>query len=263
MAMGRLVRFLRRVLKPLGDVSGATLYEVTAVVAMTAVVAAVALPMAMDRLEDSKVARAASEVLTIGGAMQKFFEHTGRWPGEAEIRRAGATSCFLQTGIPSNDSATGTLLPTVNSLGTPQKPMNASNFVGRPCDGINKDNVLNINSFLVQKPSEADYANWKGPYMEPIASDPWDRAYIINVLPLVFASSVADPGAGQSAEAVGPLGYGWVMSVGPDRLLQTELTRAQLVGTSDDIGKNLGARIIQSAGGGSGAASQSQSGASQ
>jgi len=258
MAMGRFVRFLRRVLKPLADVSGVSLYETTAVIAMTAVVAAVAIPMALDRLEDSKVARAASEVLTISGAMNKFFEHTGRWPGEAEIRRAGATSCFLQTGIPSNDQNTGTLLPTVTSLGTPQKPLNASNFIGRPCDGINKDNVLNINSFLVNKPSEADYPNWKGPYMEPIASDPWDRAYIINVLPLIFASSVTDPGAGQTAEAVGPLGYGWVMSVGPDRLLQTELTRAQLVGTSDDVGKNLGARITQSTGGGSAASSTQQ-----
>lgn len=261
--MGRFARFLRRVLKPFEDVSGVSLYETTAVIAMTAVIAAVAIPMAMDRLEDAKVAKAANEVLTISSAMQKFFEHTGRWPGEAEIRRSGATFCFLQTGIPSNDPTTGTLLPSVITLGTAERPINASGFVGRPCDGINKDNVLNINNFLVQKPGVADYPNWQGPYMEPIASDPWDRAYMINVLPLIFASSVADPGAGQFASAVGPLGYGWVTSVGPDRLLQTALTQAQLVGTSDDIGKNLGARIVKSAGGGSAAASQSQSGASQ
>lgn len=261
--MGRFVRFLRRVLKPLGDVSGVSLYETTAVIAMTAVVAAVAIPMALDRLEDAKVAKAANEVLTISSAMQKFFEHTGRWPGEAEIRRSGSTQCFLQTGIPTDDPTKGTLLPSVTSLGTPEKPVNASEFIGRPCNSINKDNVLNINNFLVQKPSVADYANWQGPYMEPIASDPWDRAYVVNVLPLIFASSVPDPGAGQFAAAVGPLGYGWIMSVGPDRLLQTALTQSQLVGTSDDIGKNLGVRILKSAGGGSAAASQSQSGKSQ
>jgi hypothetical protein len=251
--MGRFIRFLRRALKPLRDVSGVSLYETTAVIAMTAVVAAVAIPMALDRLEDSKVARAASEVLTLNSAMQKFFEHTGRWPGEAEIRRSGATHCYLQTGIPTDDPTTGTLLPSITgNLGTSERPISAAEFVGRPCDGINKDNVLNINNFLVQKPSAVDYPNWKGPYMEPIASDPWDRAYVINVMPLIFASTVTDPGAGQFATAVGPLGYGWVFSAGPDRLLQTKLTQSQLVGTSDDVGKNMGVRIVQAAGSNSG-----------
>jgi hypothetical protein len=46
-----------------------------------------------------------------------------------------------------------------------------------------------------------------------------------------------------------------VVTGGPDRLLQTALTSSQLVPTSDDTGKNLGARILRSAGGGS-AASQ-------
>jgi hypothetical protein len=251
-------------LKPLEDASGVSLYETTAVVAMTAVVAAVAIPMALDRLEDAKVARAANEVLTISSAMQKFFEHTGRWPGEAEIRRSGSTRCYLQTGIPSDDPSTGTLLPSITgSLGTPERPISATEFLGRPCDSINKDNVLNINSFLVQKPSEVDYPNWQGPYMEPIAADSWDRAYVINVLPLIFASTVADPGAGQFATAVGPLGYGWVKSAGPDRLFQTKLSHSQLVGASDDIGKNLGARITKSAGGQAATASQNASGVSQ
>lgn len=248
--MGRFARFLRRVLKPFEDVSGVSLYETTAVIAMTAVIAAVAIPMAMDRLEDAKVAKAANEVLTISSAMQKFFEHTGRWPGEAEIRRSGTVHCYLQTGIPSDDPTKGTLLPSVTgSLGTAERPIIATEFVGRPCDSINKDNVLNINNFLVQKPSVTDYANWQGPYMEPIASDPWDRAYVINVLPLIFASTIADPGAGQFASAVGPLGYGWIQSAGPDRLFQTKLSHSQLVGTSDDIGKNLGVRIVKSSGG--------------
>ncbi|MBI4563033.1 MAG: hypothetical protein HY724_13400 [Candidatus Rokubacteria bacterium] len=253
--MMRLTRLLKRVLKPLRDDRGATLYETTAVVAMTAVMAAVAIPMALQSIENSKVSRAANEVLTISNAITKFQEHTGRIPGEMEIKKAGSSFCFLQSGVPSTDPSTGTLLPTVNSLGTSAKPFDASEFLGRPCNTMTSTNVLNLNSYLVQKPSEVDYPGWQGPYMEPIASDPFDRAYIFNPLPLMFASKVQDPGAGQVADAAGKIGYGWVLTVGPDRLLQTALTMSQLDPNGDDIGRNLGARVIKSVGGQS-AASQ-------
>ena len=247
--MGRFTRFVNRFLKLLGDARGVSLYEPTAVIAMTAIVAAVAVPMAMDRVEDAKSTKAANEILTIGGAMQKFFEHTGRFPAEAEIRKAGNSICFLQTGVPTTDPTKGTLLPVVTNLGTTSTPFDATKFLNRPCNTITPDNVLNINNYLVRKPSVSDYPNWQGPYMESIASDPWDRAYLINVLPLIFASSIDDPGSGAFKDAVGPVGYGWVLTVGPDRLLQTPLTTPQLVPGSDDVGKNMGARILKSAGG--------------
>jgi hypothetical protein len=247
--MRRFTNFFKRFLKSFRDASGVSLYETTAVVAMTAIIGTVAAPIMLEKIENSKTVKAANEILTINGAIQKFFEHTGRWPGEAEIRRPGSPFCFLQSGVPSTDAAAGTLLPTVTSLGTAQRPIDASEFLGRPCNTITVDNVLNINNFLVRKPSVSDYPNWQGPYMEPIASDPWDRAYIINVLPLIFASSIDDPGVGQFADAVGKVGYGWIFSVGADRLLQTALSRPQLEPGSDDIGKNMGARILKSAGG--------------
>jgi hypothetical protein len=101
----------------------------------------------------------------------------------------------------------------------------------------------------VRKPSVVDYPNWRGPYMEPIASDPWDRAYVVNVLPLIFSGTVDDPGIGKFSDAGGKLGFAWILSVGPDRLLQTALTSAQIAPGSDDVGKNLGKRIETSAGG--------------
>ena len=248
--MGRFSRLLKRVVEALSDVSGLTLYETTAVVAMTAVLAAVAVPMVMDRVENSKSARAVQEVVNIAGAMQKFFEHTGRWPGEVEIKRGGSTFCFLQTGIPATDPTKGTLLPDISpdisNLGTTVRPFDASSFVGRPCNTIGTTNVLNINNYLVRKPSAVDYPNWQGPYMEPIAADPWDRAYVSNILPLLFATEVPDPGSGQFATAVGKVGFAWVLSVGPDRLLQTPFTTPQLTPGTDDIGKNLGARTVKS-----------------
>jgi type II secretory pathway pseudopilin PulG len=250
--MGRLTRGFRWLLQRLADTRGVSLYETTAVVAMSAVLASVAVPMAMDRVENAKSTKAAQEILTLSAAMQKFFEHTGRWPGETEIRRAGSSICFLQTGVPATDSSKGAVLPEITSLSLPTLPMDASSFLGRTCNTITADNVLNINNYVVRKPSETDYANWQGPYMEPIAADPWDRAYIINVLPLFFATRVDDPGLGKFSETGGKIGFGWVLTGGPDRLLQTALTSAQLASTSDDTGKNLGARILKSTGGGTG-----------
>jgi len=251
--MGRVARTLKHLLEVLRDVRGVSIYETTAVVAMTSIVAAVALPVALDRIENAKQARAANEVIAIANAVMKFFENTGRWPGEVEIRRAGSEVCFLQTGVPSTDPSQGALLPDASQL--PVSPttgtqlLDARDFLARPCDTLSPQNVLNINDFLVRKPSETDYPNWAGPYIEPIATDPWDRAYLVNVLPLIFATSITDPGAGKVTDTGGKLGYGWVISVGPDRLLQTPLTAPQLVGGSDDVGKNLGARIVKSVGG--------------
>lgn len=251
--MERRVRALRKFFGILRDVRGVTLYEATAVVAMTSVVAAVALPVALDRIENAKQARAADEVNAITNALMRFFEGTGRWPGEVEIRRPGSQICFLQTGTPSADPNTGTLLPEASHL--PVSPttgtqfLDARDFLGRSCDTISPLNMLNLNDFLVRKPSELEYPNWAGPYLEPVASDPWDRAYVINVLPLIFATSIADPGVGRVSDTGGKLGYGWVLSVGPDRLFQTPLSAPQLSVGSDDIGKNLGTRIVKSVGG--------------
>jgi len=243
--IGRLGRTVARLLGALRDRRGVSLYETTAVVAMTAIVAAVAIPVAIDRIEDAKASKVANEAITISNGMMKFFEQTGRWPGEAEIRTPGSTACYLQTGVPSADPTKGTLVPDARNLGL----IDARDFIGRTCDTITPENTLNVNDFLVNKPSVAAYPNWRGPYMEPIASDPWDRAYVVNVLPLVFANAVEDPGFGKFAETGGKLGFAWIMSVGPDRLLQTPFTSAQLAATSDDIGKNLGKRIESSAGG--------------
>jgi len=241
----RVGRTVARLLGALRDRRGVSLYETTAVVAMTTIVAAVALPVAMDRIENAKESRVAQEAVTIGNAMMKFFEDTGRWPGEAEIRTPGSAACYLQTGVPSADPTTGTLAPDTRHLGL----IDARDFIGRACDTLSPENTLNVNDYLVRKPSEVSYPNWRGPYMEPIASDPWDRAYVVNVLPLIFANAVGDPGFGKFAETGGKLGFAWIMSVGPDRLLQTPFTSAQLVAGSDDIGKNLGKRIESSAGG--------------
>ncbi|MFQ5827577.1 MAG: hypothetical protein ACE5JD_00280 [Candidatus Methylomirabilia bacterium] len=248
--MKPVTRLLRGLIRHLKDVRGVTLYETTAVVAMTAILAAVALPVALDKIEAAKSAKAAQEVTIITKAIASFFEDTGRMPGEVEIRTDG-TSCFLQTGRPGSDPQTSALLPTLTraEIGT----IDTGDFLPQAslCATFSHTNALNINDYLVRKPNPVDYPSWQGPYMEPITADPWNQAYVINVLPLMFAEAItAGVGAAGTPDAVtgaietgGDLGYAWVLSVGPDRLLQTRLTDSVLAPATDDVGQNLGKRI--------------------
>ncbi|MFQ5827575.1 MAG: hypothetical protein ACE5JD_00270 [Candidatus Methylomirabilia bacterium] len=236
--MRRIVRTLRFLLARFRDCRGVTLYETTAVVAMTTIVASVAIPMTMDRIEEAKETKAARELLTLANAMMKFRQDTRQWPGEEKIGVVGgAGPCFLQSGVPTSiDPTLGTPLPDFLNIGF----FDATVFIGRSCVNFSPSTALDINDYLVRRPSVVDFPDWQGPYMEPVISDPWDRAYIINVLPLIFGGEVAIRGQAGLSEIMRVLGNGWILSVGPDRLLETPLNRESVAAGSDDIGKNLG-----------------------
>ena len=56
-------RTVKRFLRTLKDSRGVTLYETTAVAAMTAIVAAIAIPVAMDKIDNSKESAVSSCLL--------------------------------------------------------------------------------------------------------------------------------------------------------------------------------------------------------
>lgn len=226
-----LGRAFRTLLGSLRDSRGLSLYEITAAVAMTAIIAAVAIPVALDRIEDAKKARATLEVEAISKAMLRFFQDTGKWPGELEIKKGG--KFFLKSNASLPPGLEGQIV-TIPSPGT-------TATVDCPPPGpvtFNDGTALIINDFLVNKP--ADYANWRGPYMDPVDADPFDKAYIIHVLPLFCGEAVVGAGG------TGFLGYGWALSAGPDQTLQQSLLKSKLDVATDDSGRNTGKRTIVS-----------------
>ncbi len=85
-----------------------------------------------------------------------------------------------------------------------------------------------MNKYLVDAPDATKYPNWKGPYVDPIFTDPFDRAYLVNVQALY---KIDVPGTV-------PCGFGWVMSGGPNRELETSFFVNNINPvTSDDIGR--------------------------
>lgn len=228
--MERISRVLRSVLKYLKDARGATLYETTAAVAMAGILAAVAAPVIIERVGEAKVSRAVAELDAIWAAMQNFQRDTGKMPGEAE----GAFLLFSGTAgtkhAPLPDIASGVTI-SVGSVSLSGDNPTCSDAKCR-----------NMNDYLVRNPNQVfgdtGYQNWKGPYVDEILTDPFDRAYIVNVAPLYKQEP-----AGGAGGAGFTCGFGWIISGSSDRKLQTPLSATALTPDSDDIGKNKGKKI--------------------
>lgn len=236
--MERISRVVRSALKHLKDSRGATLYEATAAVAMAGILAAVGAPVIIERVGEAKVARAVAEIDALYNAMQNFQRDTGKMPGEAEgalllfTGPVGMTSAQLPDGVAGTLTTQGSALQ-VSADGT--------------CSPTSK--CRNINDYLVRDPNVVfdgmgvRYQNWKGPYVDEIVNDPFDRAYIVNV-----AALYRQEPAGERGGAGSTCGFGWIISGSADRTLDTKLTDTALSLTSDDVGKNKGKRIGPGAG---------------
>ena len=74
--------------------------------------------------------------------------------------------------------------------------------------------------------------------MDP-SGDPWDRVYVINIIPLFCGETVAASNPG------GALGFGWILSGGPNNTIQTPFTVSRVGADSDDVGVVLSKRVVQ------------------
>lgn len=227
-------RAVRRFLGP----SGFGLIEVLLVVVAVVVMSAVVVPSVLRWITDGQVNKAQGDASAVAAAMNRFYQDTSRWPGQVEILKAGSTSRFLIIGDPNKaefpDGAPGISAVTCTG-GLAGITANVTAFAAAVPSAAN---TLDIMDFLVRKPEDADYPNWRGPYLSTeTRSDPWDRAWIVNVIPLFCRETVTAGAQGGAA------GYAWIVSGGPNRTVQTALTESRLNPEADDVGVNLGKRL--------------------
>lgn len=189
-----------------GSNRGFTLIEIVVVLAVVAVLAAVMTPAVIKHLNDSRAARAANDVKIIASAITDFYKDLGGWPTHND-----ANHSVSDQEVRLLTAGTGTL------------PAQANNNVGftnqNPQDTMENQLILNRpggaggNRYTTQ----GELA-WKGPYLNEIKSDPWGRQYVCNVRNF-------HPGQN------GPV---WVLSAGPDGIIQTRTNQRTVQG--DDIG---------------------------
>lgn len=185
---------------------GFTLIEIVVVLAVVAVLAAVMTPAVVKHLNDSRTARAANDVKIIASAVSDFYKDLGRWPTDNDNNHA------------VNDQEVRTLTTAAGTM-----PAQTNNNVGftnqNPQDTFDNQLILNRpNGAGGNRYATTGELKWAGPYLNEIKSDPWGRKYVCNVWNF-------HPGQN------GPV---WVLSAGPDGIIQTRTNQRTVQG--DDIG---------------------------
>ncbi|MBI3400884.1 MAG: type II secretion system protein GspG [Acidobacteria bacterium] len=241
----------------------------------TVILAAGVGSAALSTLNDAKYGKAQPDAQSVANAISQFYKDTGKWPGQAEQAAltpstvvsgvgGGVKAQFLVTAGTTDSDADKAVRPI--DFDTPPDDVTYENgtaisvaaatcqnnslegFVGKKIDAgkLSSANLLNVNNFLVRKPADASYSNWKGPYLqEDIKTDPWDRAWVFNLQPLYCSESIDIT----KTSTAGSLGYAWALSGGANRTITTGLNQTHLDPTGDDTGVSLGKLITRGTGG--------------
>lgn len=251
--LNRIIRFLKK-LKSCSCIDiGYTLVEAATVVGITATMAIIAIPIASEKMEDSKISTASATTKAIGAAVVKFFGETASFP-MADGTTGSVTNGviikklkILRTGIGETNN---NLEPNLDiNLNNPDlqfwAPASAETTDKADAGDDKADGrKRNLNDHLVS--DAVGYGegglNWLGPYIPVIDQDPWGRNYLIYVRALDFDSfavvgSNPNVKVPATADSGGRRIFGWIISGGPDEKLQTAPTDPDIKG--DDIGTIL------------------------
>jgi prepilin-type N-terminal cleavage/methylation domain-containing protein len=197
------------------DERGFTLIEVIVAIAVVAILAGAITPSVIKHLDDSKRARAQGDCLAIGSAIGNFYKDVSRMPTMNAAGAAGVTLLVSTGNIPTMAAgiatwdtattvATSDLLSNHLSANTPKSQ--AANVYPTPATAPGSSIV------------------WRGPYLPTFPADPWGNRYAVNVGNMTTPSSPV-----------------WVLSAGPDGIIQTSFSpAAPAIGTTvntsgDDI----------------------------
>ncbi|MEW6456996.1 MAG: prepilin-type N-terminal cleavage/methylation domain-containing protein [Acidobacteriota bacterium] len=192
---------------------GFTLIEVIVVLAVIAVLAAILTPIIIKNIEDAKIARAKSDVESIGKAIVEYRNDIGFWPSK---HRNGASNPWQAINVIASEDITK---------------------IAPPDDGSdydwNRGQIRTMEQFLINNdsqiveisPNPHGLPAWEGPYITKLELDPWEYAYVANVgwLP---------EGADYSTSSTRRV---WVISSGPNMTIETKYTGEGSIG-GDDIG---------------------------
>jgi prepilin-type N-terminal cleavage/methylation domain-containing protein len=181
---------------------GFTLIEVVVVVAVIAILAAVLTPYITKYIDDSRVAKARNEVQVIAAAATNAYKDLGRWPN-----RIDATTDY-------GGLYTGATTPPAVFFGTVSATWTAA---GAGWNSLDTHLVTNDHTY-----DNASEMKWRGPYATTLPADPWGRPYVINAANFTSATTPPTPV--------------WVLSAGPNGVIDTPINAATTVPSVDDIG---------------------------
>jgi len=223
--LSKLAKTIKKSFRGLGE-KGYTLIEVAAVVAVTATLAAVVVPVAVDKVNQAKITSANMQCKQIGAAITGFVKDTGIFPTRDSSGQDRSVA-ILYSGEYANFSGSLPVLTGADWVCT-SLPSDTDcrlyNHLGRDdgrYTGTAGDGVM----------------DWKGPYLDEIGTDPWGRPYLVLSAGFCPYNADKDPNAPSDY-------YGWILSAGPNGKVDTYGKGSVLNGDSsgnvqdeaDDIG---------------------------
>ncbi len=189
---------------------GFTLVEVVIVLAVIAILSAILVPSIMKNIEDSRIARAKSDVKEIANAILRARNDMGIWP--VIDRNSNPTSLLIGT----------TPDPVLSSV--PGSSSGVSSWARTPSESLWWELINPNNSYTKIEPNPHNLPCWMGPYLVEIKLDPWGNPYLVNSS---FLQGGSNP---DSTRRV------WVISSGLNKLMDTNFEGTSIQTGGDDVG---------------------------
>jgi type II secretory pathway pseudopilin PulG len=233
-----MMRLLKRFFSFARSKGGFTLVEATASIAVIGTLAAIALPIAIDKIDQSKKTAADGDTKDIATAIAGLIydvslDNLGKSTSLTATRlgfTVGATNLALDPDRPFTTGSTTVFYNDATGIWKETKADGGAAWVAGD-EGSFHDNLVvnNLDGDLTINESNGDDylpANWRGPYLSEPKDDPWGKSYVANIQGMRNGI----PPGGSGAVLI----FGWVLSAGPNNQLDTEDTVATL--GSDDRG---------------------------
>jgi prepilin-type N-terminal cleavage/methylation domain-containing protein len=205
---------------PRRSAAGFTLIELTVVLAVIVTLALILTPSVINFINDSRVARARTDTQTLSAAIIQFYRDNGFFPQWSTANAGGP-------GLAANK------VDLLVSPGNVPTVAVASAWTTGTNDQLSDQLVSNAPAYTMRTATSP--FGWNGPYISTaIGSDPWNNRYVVNI-GLIDTTQGTQTTGGVTKSAV------WVLSAGPNGILDTPYTQAITLATlgGDDIGLRL------------------------
>ena len=209
---------------------GFTLLEITIILSVIAILGLILTPSVINFINNSRLARAQSDVDALANAVANFYRDNGFFPQHADASRTSVVSLLVTPGA------------------VPTSGLTAANNGWAITDVSQIDYV--VNQLVNNRPSFGNTgyplrsalsgSGWNGPYLTgTIQADPWGNRYVINVGFLSVNLGALESGGLQEKRAV------WAISAGPDGGIETPFptSTTQLVSNAQLAVTDIGVRI--------------------
>lgn len=208
--------------------AGFTLLEITIILAVIAILGLVLAPSIINFLNQSRLARARSDVEVLGAAVEEFFRDNGFFPQYADGDRSRRIRLLVSPGAVSEaqSGAEGWALVTPGEVDLISNQL------------INNRPSFGLSGYPLK--TTVSGSGWNGPYTSSdLQSDPWGNRYVINVEFLSVMTGAVEADGVQEKRAV------WALSAGPDGIIDTLYPSAtqQLIGNAAASPLDISARI--------------------